>query len=109
MYIKINNKNIKLEEKTTFKEKFKSLRFNFKVLDHAIKFTKKRFFNTVFFVQRVDIVLTDKDDKIIDLLENVKSEKYFIHKRKTYNIYLLPLNSVKHLSIGDTIKTYNKK
>ena len=109
MYIKINDKNIKLEEKTAFKERFKSLKFNFKKLDHAIKFPKKRIINTVFFVQRVDIALCDKEDKVVELLENVKSERYFIHKRKTYNIYLLPLNTVKHLSIGDTIKTYNKK
>ncbi len=109
MYIKINGKQIKLEEKTSFKERFKSLKFSFNKLDHAIKFPKKRVLNTVFFVQRVDLVLTDKDDKIIYLEENVKSERYFIHKKKTYNIYLLPLGSVKHLSVGDIIKIYNKK
>lgn len=109
MYIKINSKQIKLEEKTTFKERFKSLRFNFTELKHAIKFPKKRFLNTVFFVQRVDIALTDKDDRIVYLEENVKSERYFIHKKKTYNVYLLPLGSVKHLAIGDYIKIYNKK
>ncbi len=109
MYIKINGKQFKLEERTSFKERFKSLKFNFTKLDHAIKFPKKRYINTVFFVQRVDIVLCDKEDKVIYLEENVKPERYFVHKKKTYNIYLLPLNSVKHLAIGDIIKTYNKK
>lgn len=109
MYIKINGKQLKLEEKTTFKERFKSLKFNFNKLNHAIKFPKKKVLNTVFFVQKIDIVLTDKDEKIVYLEENVRSERYFIHKRKTYNIYLLPLGSVKHLAIGDTIKIYNKK
>ena len=109
MYIKINGKQLKLEERITFKERFKSLRFNFNKLNHAIRFPKKRFINTVFFVQRVDIVLTDKDDKIVYLGENIRSERYYIHKKKTYNVYLLPLGSVKHLAIGDTIKIYNKK
>ena len=109
MYIKINNKQLKLEERTSFRERFKSLRFNFTKLDHAIKFPKKRSINTVFFVQKVDIALCDKEDKIVYLEEKVRSERYFIHKKKTYNIYLLPLGSVKHLAIGDIIKTYNKK
>ena len=109
MYIKINGKQIKLEERISFKERFKSLKFNFNKLNSAIKFPKKRIINTVFFVQRVDIALTDKDEKIVYLEENVKSERYFIHKKHTYNVYLLPLDSVKHLAIGDVIKTYNKK
>ena len=109
MYLKINGKQIKLEEKLTFSERFKSFRFQFDKLNYAIRFPKKKFINTVFFVQRVDIVLTDKDDKIVGIYENVKSEKYFIHKKKTYNIYLLPLNTAKYLAIGDQIKIYNKK
>ncbi len=109
MYLKINSKQVKLEEYISFKDRFKSLKFNFNKLDHAIKFPKKRFFNTVFFVQNVDIVLTDKEDKVIGTYENVRSEKYFIHKKKTYNVYLLPLGSVKHIAIGDVIKIYNKK
>jgi hypothetical protein len=109
MYIKINSKQVKLVEYSSFKERFKSLKFNFNKLDYAIKYPKKRFFNTIFFVQNVDIVLTDKEEKVVGTYENVRSEKYFIHKKKTYNVYLLPLGSVKHIAIGDIIKTYNKK
>jgi hypothetical protein len=109
MYIKINGKQLKLEERNSFKDKLISLKFNFNKLDYAIKFTNKKYINTVFFVQRVDIVLTDKDDKIIYLEEDVRSEKYYIHKKGTANVYLLPLGSVKYLAIGDIIKIYNKK
>ncbi len=109
MYIKINGKQLKLEERNSFKERFISLKFNFNKLDYAIKFPNKKFISTVFFVQRVDIVLTDKDDKIIYLEEDVRSEKYYIHKKNTCNVYLLPLGYAKHLAIGDIINIYNKK
>ena len=100
MYIKIKNKKIKLVEYTNFKERFKSLKFNFNKLDYGIKFPNKRVFNTIFFVQRVDICITDKDDTIIYLEENVKSERYFIHKRGGRNIYVLPLGSCAKLEIN---------
>ena len=109
MYIKINSKQVKLEEFISFKERFKSLKFNFNKLDHVIRFPKKRFINTIFFVQKVDIILTDKDDKVLATYANVRSEQYFIHKKNTYNIYLLPLDSVKYIAVGDKIKIYNKK
>ena len=108
MYIKVKNKKLKLVELTTFKDRFKSLKFNFKILDYAIKFPKKRILNTIFFVQKIDIAITDKDDKIIYLDENVISERYFIHKHKGRNIYLLPLGTAKNLTIGKKINSYDK-
>ena len=108
MYIKVKNKKLKLVELTTFKERFKSLKFNFKILDYAIKFPKKRVLNTVFFVQQIDIAITDKDDKIIYLEENVISERYFIHKHKGRNFYLLPLGTAEKLKIGQKINSYDK-
>ena len=108
MYIKVKNKKLKLVEFTTFKDRFKSLKFNFNKLDYAIKFPKKRILNTIFFVQKVDIMITDKDDKIISLKENVASERYFIHKHKGRNIYILPLGTVENLIIGQKINSYDK-
>ena len=42
-------------------------------------------------------------EKIVKVIENIKSEKLGILKRK-YNIYYLPLNTVKNYKIGDKLK-----
>lgn len=108
MYIKINKKRLEIQELKTFKDRFKSLRFNFGKIDKAIKIPNKRVINTVFFVQRFDLVITNKNEVILYLEEAVKSERYFLHKKGGRNFYFLPLGSVKDLQVGDILMNYKK-
>lgn len=107
MYIKIKNKKMEILEYTKFKERFKSLKFYLKDIDFGIKFPNKRTANTYFFCQRVDICFTDKDDNILYLFDNVKSEKYII-RLKAKNVYYFPKGTNKYLNIGDNIKLTKK-
>ncbi len=102
MYLKVKNKKIKIVNLNKYNEKIKSFKFHLKTIDYGIK-TKRKFYNTYFFCQRVDICATDKDDKIIKLYENIRSEKFKFILRAKY-IYYLPLDTVKYLKIGQTIE-----
>ena len=102
MYIKVNNKKIKILEYTKLKDRFKSLKFVLEKIDYGIKFPKRHLISTYFFCQKVDICITNKDNIIIKLYENIKSEKKKIFL-KSYNIYYLPLNTCKYLKIGETL------
>ena len=108
MYLLVNKKKINIKEYTKFKERFKSFKFYLEKIDFGIKLPKKIMANTTFFCQRVDICFTNKDDKILYLYENVKSEKR-IFKIKSYSIYYLPLNTVKYLKVGDKLKLHKEK
>ncbi len=108
MYLKIKNKEIEIKELNTFKEKFKSLKFNLQTIDYGLLRKNKKLASTYFFCQRVDICFTNKDNIIIDLLENVKSEKRYI-RLKANNIYYLPLNTCKYLKKGEKLNIKNKK
>ena len=107
MYLKINNKKIKIIELVSFKERFKSLKFILNKIDYGILISKKRTINTYFFCQRVDICLTDEDNIIKYLYDYYPSEKLKIKKNR-YNIYYLPLDSVKYLKVGDKLKITKK-
>ena len=48
--------------------------------------------------------MTDKDNKILYLYPNLKSEKFIFFKRKVYNVYILPLNTIKYLEKGKLLK-----
>lgn len=103
MYLKINNKKIEIKEYKKFIDRFKSLKFVLERINYGIKIPNKKKASTYFFCQRVDICFTNKDEIIIALFENVKTEKR-IFKFKAKNIYYLPLETCKFLKIGDKLK-----
>ncbi len=107
MYLKINNKKIQIHEYTKFKERFKSFKFYLKEMNFGIKLPNKKLANTYFFCQRVDICFTDKNDVIIKLLDNVRSEKLHL-KLKAKNVYFLPVGTNKNLQLGQKIKLTKK-
>ena len=107
MYLNCNNKKIEIKECKTLKEKWKSLRFVLVPIDYGIKISNQRLWSTYYFCQRVDILITEKEEKIIKKIENVKSEKRKILWKK-YNIYYLPINTVKYLKLGEKLKITKK-
>ena len=107
MHLKLNNKKIQIYEYTNFKERFKSLKFYLKEINFGIKLPNKKIASTYFFCQRVDICFTDKDDIVIRLLNNIRSEKMYF-KSKAKNIYYLPVGTNKYLEIGKKIKLTKK-
>lgn len=107
MYLKIKNKKIPIKDYNNFKDRLKSLRMILEPIDYGIKITNAKIASTYFFCQRVDICFTDKNDIIIKLYENVKTEKRKINL-KAHNIYYLPLNTCKYLSIGTKLKIKEK-
>ena len=108
MYLKIKNKKLKIVELTKFWERFKGLKFNLNKLDYAVKFPHKKFVSTDFICQRLDIILTDKEETIIKIYENFPTERYILPKRKVYNVYFLPLNTAKDLEIGKKLNIAEK-
>ncbi len=100
MFLKIKNKKIIIEEYTNWKDRLKTIRFQWEILEKGIKLPKKKFASTDFFLQKVDICFTNKDEIIIALYENVKTERRIL-KRKAYNVYFLPLNTAKYLKVGE--------
>lgn len=110
MYLKIKNKKIKIIEPLGFWNRFKGLKFILEPIDYGLKFSKKKFITTNFLCQRIDIVLTDKEDNILYMYENIKTEKYIWPKKKVYNIYFLPLGTIKNLKLNTKLNIiYNKE
>ena len=102
MYLRIDKKKIEIKELLSFRDKIKSLRFNLYTIDYGIRRNNKKLASTYMFCQRVDICFTNKENVIIALYENVKPEKR-IFKFKSKYIYYLPLNTVKHLKVGEKL------
>lgn len=104
MYLQVKRKKIKIIELKGFWNRFKGLKFALEPIDYGIKFSKKKFVTTNFLCQKIDIVLTDKEDNILYMYEKMNTEKYIFPKRKVYNVYFLPLNTVKDLKLNTKLK-----
>ena len=105
MYLKVKKKKIEILEYSKKIDKFKSLKFVITPIDYGIKLTNKKIINTYLFCQKVDIIVTDKDNIIIAIYNDFKSEKIRIIS-KAHNIYYLPLNTANHFYLEEKLKEY---
>ena len=103
MYLKINNSNIPIEIKTSFIDRVKSFRFKISDLEYALCFPKKRRINTYFYCQRFDMIMTDKNNVILNIFENTHTESRYKGKRKVYFTYVFPIGVSDYYNIGDTL------
>lgn len=103
MYIILNKKEIEIKEPTSFWDKFKGLKFVLNTIDYGMLFKNKKFITTNFHCQRIDIIITDEDNRIIALYENIGSEKYIINL-KAKNTYFFPLKTAQNFRINDILK-----
>ena len=101
MYITIDNKNIKLKKVNSFKEKFFGLMGKTNI-DYALLF-RCNGIHTFFMKEDIDIILTDKNYKILFLYKNLKKNRIILPKKSVYYTIELPFNSIKRIRIGDVI------
>lgn len=109
MYIKIKNRKVKLVEANTFWERLKGLKFVLGPLEYGVRFPNKKSSNTNFLFEKIDVILTDNDEKILYLIENLGTEKKVRRKKDVYNTYFVPRGTVKDLKVGDTLNLIVEK
>lgn len=101
MYIKINKTKIPIEIKTTLMDRIKSFRFKLDEINYGLCFPKKRKINTYFYCQKVDIIMTDKDNKILNIFLGVNPEEKVKGNKKVYFTYVFPQNVLNQYEIDD--------
>lgn len=101
MYINIDNKKIKLIETKTFKDKFFGLMRKTNI-DYALLF-RSNGIHTFFMKEEIDVILTDKNYKVLYLYKNLKKNKIILPKKNVYYTIELPHNSIKKICTGDIV------
>ena len=95
----INNKNIEIKEYKTFKDKFKGLMFK-KNFNYGLKI-KCNGIHTFFMKEKIDVILTDKNNKILYIYKNLKPNRIIMPKKNVCFTYELPANTITNLKISD--------
>ncbi len=94
------DKKIDLYYYHTFFQKLRGLMFK-KDIDFAIYF-KTKGIHTFFMKENIDLCVTDKNNKIIYLEENLAKNKIRYFKKAKY-IYELPKGSIRNYKLGESL------
>ena len=108
MYVKIDKKKFEINELNTFWEKFKSLKFVLEPMQDYVILMKKKSLSTYMYCQRVDVVMTDEDDVVLKVYQQLPSERIILPKRKVKKTYLFPAGSTKDIKLGDKLEIKKK-
>ena len=103
MFLKIDDKKFTLYDCVSFYERFKGLMFT-KNFDYCLRFSKCNSIHTFFMLENIDVVMTDINNNVLYIYNNVKPWRVILPKKNVYHIYELPGgsigNTVKSISVG---------
>ncbi len=86
----------------TFLKKLKGLMF-VKDFNYILKF-KCNGIHTFFMNINIDVILTDKNNKILYIYRNLKPWKIIFPKKGVTYTYEMPVNSLKNIKEGEILK-----
>lgn len=85
--------NIEIKEAKSFKDRLIGLMFKRNIKD-GLLFKNCSSIHTFFMLEEIDVIATDKDDKVIKKYKNLKPWKIVIAPKGTKNIYEIPKNTI---------------
>lgn len=94
---------IKLND--TFIKRFIGLMFKVRLIKGGICITPCNSIHMFFMFQKIDVVMTDKDNVVLYLKQDVKPYTLILPKKNVTNTYELPLKSIEsyNISLGDKV------
>ncbi len=101
MEIIINKEKILLNVANTFTKRLFGL-MGKKNIQTGLFLPKTRSIHTFFMKEKIDIIMLDKNNKIVYLEKNVSKNRIII-KKKAYHTIELPSNTIINLNIGEEL------
>ena len=97
MILKINDKVIKIKNCKSFFSRLKGFMFTKKKINSGLLFERCSSIHTFFMYQPIDVILLDKNNKIIKKYESLKSNKIILPKKNVKKVLELPVDTVKYI------------
>ena len=92
---------MEIKEAKSFKDRLIGLMFK-KNINYGLIFNNCRAIHTFFMRETIDVIITDKDNKVLYIYNDLKKNKIII-KKNAYYFYELP-SSFNTYKINDTLK-----
>jgi len=105
MYLILKNNKYKIKYCKNLFNRFKGFMFK-KKINYVLCFPKCNSIHTFFMRENIDIIMTNKNNKVLYIYNNFKKNKIILPKKNVYYTYELPKNTNTY-NINDTIKIEN--
>ena len=102
MYIIKDNKKLELKYAKSFFKRLIGFMFK-KNINYALCFPKCNSIHTIFMRNKIDVIMTNKDNKILYIFKDFKKYKIILPKKNVYYTYELPINTL-NFEINEQIK-----
>lgn len=109
MYILKNKEKIYFDDCITFFDRLVGFMLKFEPITTGKRFPKCKSIHTIFMFQPIDVIMTDKNNKIIKMYEALATERIILPKKNVYYTYELPLNTCKLFTIDETLNIKEDK
>ena len=86
-------KNIKVKVCNNFFNRFKGFMFT-KNINYGLCFPKCNSIHTIFMFKPIDVIMTDKDYKVLYIFKNVKPYRIILPKKNVYYTFEFPINKL---------------
>ena len=101
MKIIINNQEFIVDKADTFIKKFLGLMGKKKIIK-GIFFPNTRSIHTFFMKDNIDVIMINKEKKVVYYQKNIKKNK-IIFKKEAHDTIELPKNTIKNIKIMDDV------
>jgi len=95
-------KNMKVKVCNNFFNRFKGFMFT-KNINYGLCFPNCNSIHTMFMLNPIDVIMTDKNYKILYIFKNVKPYRVILPKRNVYYTFEFPINKL-NFKINGKIK-----
>ena len=95
-------KNMKVKVCNNFFNRFKGFMFT-KNINYGLCFPKCNSIHTIFMFKPIDVIMTDKDYKVLYIFKNVKPYRIILPKKNVYYTFEFPINKL-DFKINEKIK-----
>jgi len=100
--LKYKDKEISLKECSSFYSRLKGFMFC-KNIDKALLFNKCNSIHTFFMYKNIDVIMCNKDNRILYYFNDLKKNKIILPKKGVYKVYETPSNFFK-IKIDDKLE-----
>ena len=101
MEIIINNQIFNVDVANSFYKKFYGL-MGKRNIQKGLFFPKTKSIHTFFMKENIDIIMIDKNNKVVYYQKNLSKNKIII-KKKAYHTIELPSNSLQEINLNDKL------
>ena len=95
-------KNTEVKMCNNFFNRFKGLMFT-KNINYGLCFPRCNSIHTMFMLKPIDVIMTDKDFKVLYIFKNVKPYRIILPKKNVYYTFEFPINKL-DFKINEKIK-----